>query len=263
MRLILSLLIIFSTQIAFAQPSKTLNLNLPGSLFYERTPGSNKSIRLTLLDIHPSVWVHASDNNNKNRLSKGQSTLHGKGQRSVLLVFSRLYNFTEAGNLKTFFFGQNGGENDLDQAVIRVSNSGAAATPGKTMNRKSVIIGVSDSEFFSVPASGSPSDDIKNGKLFLNVEASAGKTATIELDREAQRGNVLVAVISQKNGNLLATLNPKDPENQLPKLSFTVDENVIIIPVVRPSASSVNGVDTVVFAVGDPREVATVTVSEE
>jgi hypothetical protein len=263
MRLFLSLLILFSAMIGYAQPSKTLNLKLPGDLFYERTPGSNNSIRFTLEDIHPSVWVHASENNSSKRLLKGQSSLNGKGQRSVLVVFSRLYNFTEGGSVKTFFFGQSGAENDLDQAVIRISNSGVAPTPGKTMNLKPVMVEVSDSEFFSVPATGSPTQDIKNGKLFLNVEASAAKTATIELDREAQRGNVLVAVISQKNGNLLTTLNPKDPDNQLPILSFTVNENVIIIPVVRPSASSVNGVDTVVFAVGDPREVATVTVSEE
>jgi hypothetical protein len=262
MRTILTLLIAICTIAVYSQPVKPLNLKLPGDLFYTRTPGSNKSIRFTLQDMLPSVWVNTSDNSNSKRLLTGQNFVHGKGQRTVLVVFSRLYNFTSEGNLKTFFFGNKGAENDLDQSVIRISNNGAASTPGKNLNKQPVMIGVSESEFFSVPSTGAPTENI-NGKLFLNVEASTAKTTTIELDREAQRGNILVAVISQKSGNLLATLNPKDTENQSPKLSFTVDENVMVIPVIRPSSTTLNGTDTVVFQVGDPREVATVTVSEE
>jgi hypothetical protein len=262
MKLILSLLIILSALVGYAQSSVSFNLKLSGDLYYARTPGSNRSIRLTLQDKLPSVWLVASDNTNNRRLLAGQSFLNGQGQRANLVVFSLLYNYTVEGSSKTFFFGLNGAENDLDQGVVRVFNNNASPTSGKSLNRQPVIIGVSESDFFTVPASGAPSGDI-NGKLFLKVEASSDKTATIEIDREAQRGNILVAIISQKTGNLLATLNPKDPENQSSKLSFTIDETVLVIPVIRPTTTSSNGIDSVVFQVGDPREVATVTVSEE
>ena len=72
-----------------------------------------------------------------------------------------------------------------------------------------------------------------------------------------------MGIFSQKTGNLLATLNPKDSENTAPVLSFTTDESVLIIPVIRPSEASFTNTGKVVFEVGDPREVATVTVAEE
>jgi hypothetical protein len=262
MKLFLALLLISCSIIAYSQPSGTLNLKLTNDLFYSRTPAANKGVRLNLKNKIESVLVVTSDNTNSRRLSTGQSILNEKGKNVFLLVLSHLYKYSVDGNVRQFYFGEKGAENNLDQSVVRVLYNNDAPSPGKTLNRQPVLIGSSESEFFTLPAGGTPSGDI-SGRLFLKVEASADKTATIEIDRESKRGNVLVAVFSEKTGNLLTTLNPKDPDNQAKTISYTVNETVLIIPVVRPKVSSATGVETILFEVGDPQEVATVEATEE
>jgi hypothetical protein len=262
MKIFLAFLLFFCSVMVYSQPSNTLNLKLTSDLYYSRTPAASKGVRLNLKNKIESVLVVTSDNSNTRRLSAGQSLLNEKGKSVFLLVISQLYKYAVDGNVRQFYFGEKGAENNLDQAVVRVLYNAAAASPGKTLNRQPVLIGGSESEFFTLPAGGTPSGDI-SGKLFLKVEASSEKTATIEIDRESQRGKVLVAVFSEKTGNLLATLNPKDPNNQAKTISFTVDETVLIIPVVRPSVSTATGLDSIRFEVGDPQQVATVEATEE
>jgi hypothetical protein len=262
MKTFLTLFLLSVSMLAFSQPSTSLNLKLTNDLFYSRTPAAGKGVRLNLKNKLEPVWVVTSDNTNSRRLSAGQSVLNEKGKSIFLVVLSQLYKYAVDGNVRQFYFGEKGAENNLDQSVVRVLYNNDAPSPGKTLNRQPVLIGSSESEFFTVPAGGTPGGDI-TGKLFLKVEASSDKTATIEIDRESQRGNVLVAVFSEKTGNLLATLNPKDPNNQAKTISFTVNETVLIIPVVRPKVSSATGVDTIRFEVGDPQQVATVEATEE
>jgi len=217
---------------------------------------------MSLDDKIPSVLLVASDNSVSNRLQKGQPFLNGKGKRAYLVAFPVIYNFTSQENTLVFSFGEKGAENDLDQSVVRIAYRNASASPARTINRQSLVFPVSTSEIFTVPVSGAPTGEI-SGKQFLLVEASSEKTVTIEIDREEQRGNVLVGLFSQKTGNLLATLNPKDPDNQSAQQSYTVNEPVLILPVIRPRSVPSGTAEKVIFEVGDPREVATVTVSEE
>jgi len=262
MKKILTILALFVSAYTFAQTSATLNLKLSGDLFYSRAPGSDRSIRMTLMDKIPSVLLVASDNSVSNRLQKGQPFLNGKGKRSFLVAFPALFNFTTQGSNLVFSFGQQGAENNLDQSVVRLSYRNIPASPSRSINRQSLVFPVSFSEILTVPVSGTPVGEV-SGKQFLLAEATSEKTVTIEIDREQQRGNVLVAIFSEKTGKLLATLNPKDPENASSQLSYTVNESVLIIPLIRPRSVASGNNETVIFEVGDPREVATVTVTEE
>jgi hypothetical protein len=262
MKSLLTVLFILTTFLVNAQSSVILNLKLTGDLYFSRTPGSNSSIRMTLQDKLPSLQVIATDNTISGRLQKEEPFLNGRGKRAFLVAFPELYRFSAQNDQLTFYFGEKGAENNLDQAVVRISYQGAKPSRTKSMNRQSLIFPVSSSELFTVPLSGSPAEEI-NGKRFLLVEASGEKPVNVEIDREEQRGRVLVGIFSQKTGNLLASLNPKDTENTASVVSFTADETVLIIPVVRPSEASSENQGRVVFEVGDPREVATVTVSEE
>jgi hypothetical protein len=262
MKNLLTVFFIVATFLANAQSSVILNLKLTGDLYYSRTPGSNTSIRMTLQDKLPSLLLIATDNTISGRLQKEEPFLNGRGKRAYLVAFPELYRFTAQNSLLTFYFGEKGAENDLDQAVVRLRYQNASPSRSKSMNRQSLVFPVNGSELFTVPLSGSPAEEI-NGKRFLLTEASGDKPVTVEIDREAQRGRVVVGIFSQKTGNLLATLNPKDAENMASVLSYTADESVLIIPVIRPSEASFENPGKVVFEVGDPREVATVTVSEE
>jgi len=257
-----TLFLVLATLLVNAQPNKPLNLKLPEDLFYSRTPGRDKSIRMTVLNKLPSVLIIATDNSQSSRLNKEESFLHGKGKQAILVALPALYKSVSQEGVLTFYFGEKGAENDLDQAVVRISYQKANPSKTRNMNRKPLMFQVSDAEVVAVPVSGSPGNDL-NGKNFLRADASGENTVTIEIDREAQRGRVLVGIFSQKNGNLIATLDPKDQINTASVVSFTADEPVLIIPLIRPSAASSGNAGNVVFEVGDPREVATVTVTEE
>jgi hypothetical protein len=262
MKSFITVLLVLTTLLANAQSSVILNLKLSGDLYYTRTPGSNTTIKMTLQDKLPSLLVIATDNTISGRLQKEEPFLSGRGKRAYLVAFPELYRYTAQNSQLTFYFGEKGAENDLDQAVVRLSYQDARPSRSKSMNRQSLVFPVNGSELFTVPLTGSPAEDI-NGKRFLLAEASGEKPVTVEIDREEQRGRVLVGIFSQKTGNLLATLNPKDTENTAAVVSFIADESVLIIPVIRPSEASFENPGKVVFEVGDPREVATVTVSEE
>jgi hypothetical protein len=262
MKQIVTFIIILVAMIAGSQSYGQLNLKLPDDLYYVRSPKSSKSIRMTIRDKLPSVLISTSDEGSNGRLLSVESFLHGQGKQVYLFVFPQLYNVEAAGSTTTCYFGRESAENNQDQAVVRVLYKQDIPSKRKSMNRKPMLVRISDTEMLPVTSSAVPGSDF-SGKLMLKVEATADKPATLEISREAQRGNVLIAIISVKSGNLIATLNPKDPDNQSPKLSFTVDDEVLVIPVIRPVVTSSNGTDTVLFQVGDPREVATVTVSEE
>lgn len=262
MKTCFTVFLVLATLLVNAQPNKPLNLKLTEDLFYSRTPGRDKSVRMTVQNKLPSVLIIATDNSQSSRLNKEESFLHGKGKQAILVALPALYKSGSQDGVLTFYFGEKGAENDLDQAVVRISYQNAAAGKTKNMNRKPLMFPVSDAEVFTIPVSGNPVGEV-NGKNFLLAEASGEKPVTVEIDREAQRGRVLVGIFSQKNGNLVAALDPKDPNNTASVVSFTVDEPVFIIPVIKPSAASNTNAGNLVFEVGDPREVATVTVSEE
>jgi len=254
-------MILFSFN-TFPQSLIPITLKLTGELFYSRTPGERKGIKMTVKEKLPGVVLLASDSRNYGRPGVNQQFQTEKDQQAFLVAVPKLYNYTDGGSSKTFLFGRNSAENDVDLAVVRIIYQNAASTPSKPMNRRPLLIGVAEPELLEVKAAGSAGNDL-DGKLILKAEATTNETVTIEIDREENRGNVIVGIFSQRTGNLVAMLDPKDPGNSSSRIAFTADETVLIIPVIRPRVSSVNGVDSIVFEVGDPREVATVEATEE
>jgi hypothetical protein len=248
---------------AFSQGNNPLVLKFNSDLYYTRTPGNNnRGIRMTVKDKLSSVQVITSDNNSDRRLNSGESFLNGKGRQAFVLVIPKLYGIKDLNSGRSYLFGEKSGENNSDDAVVMVAFSNQSATPQSQLVQQPVKLKIDTSEVFMVSASSAPAGGI-NGKNFLKIEASTSQTATIAIDREPNRGNVIVGIFSVKTGNLIGTLNPKDPVNQSPRLSFTVNEPVFVIPIIRPVSTRSNGVDTVRFDVGDPLQNATVETVEE
>ena len=262
MKVIYTLLLVSLSLFSFSQGISNLNLKLTGDLFYSRTPGNNSAIKFTLKNKLQTALVITTDNTNDKRLEINESFSHGKGRQGNLVVISQLFGFTDNTVSKTFRFGRASAENNLDNAVVTVFYANGLPTQKPSLNRRPVNFKVGASEIFSVSPTGTSSASL-TGERFLKVEASAAETATIEIEREAGRGNVIIGIFSVRNGNLLATLNPKDPENQSKRLSFTTDEPVLVVPVIRPAVNSSNGIDTVHFDAGDPVENATIETVEE
>ncbi len=262
MKTILAIVMILFSMGVTSQPVVPLNLKMPGNLFFTRTPGNQNGIKLTVKEKLPDVLLLASDAKNFGRPGVSQTFLNEKGRTAFLVAIPQLFQVTDNGTSKTFYFGRNSAENNVDLAVVKVFYSDAVPTPNRSMNRQPVMIGISEAEVVSVKDVGSDGTEVE-GRRFLKAEVSGNETVTVEIDREANRGNVVIGIFSQRSGNLLEILDPKDPGNFSSRLAYTSGESVLVIPVIRPRISSVNGLDTIIFEVGDPREVATVEATEE
>lgn len=263
MKIFYTLLLISTSLVAFSQGNSPLNLKITNDLYYSRTPATNRNgINITLKSKVPTVLAVATDNSGEKRLNPNESFSNGKGRPAYLIVVPQLYDMADNGISKSFKFGRNSAENNFDDAVVKIFYNNGIPSPVGPMNRQLVNFGVSNEEIYTVSGANAPNGDL-TGKIFLKVEASNSETATIEIDRQANRGNVIVGIFSAKNGNLLAKLNPKDPVNQESRIAFTTDETVIIVPLIRPEVNSADGRDTIRFMVGDPVENATAESIEE
>ena len=263
MRTLLTLIFVSMVLMTSSQGVVSLNLKFTDDLFFSKTPGnSNLAVKYTVRSKLETVLVLATDNSMDKRIGNNENFKGTKGRQSFVVVIPELYGFTDNNASIKFSFGKNSAENNLDDAEVIVFYANGSPSSRLTGNQKQINFKAGAEEILSVSDTG-VSETNPEGKHFLKVEASTDKTATIEIARESNRGNVVVGIFSQKSGNLIGLLNPKDPGNTHPTQSFTASETVYVVPVIRPSFSTNNGVDTILFAVGDPRENATVEATEE
>lgn len=263
MRTLFTLIFVSLVLMSFSQGPVSLNLKFTDDLFFSKTPGSsNLAIKYTVRSKLETVLILATDNQNDKRILNNENYTGGRGRQSFVVVVPELYGYNDNGASVKFNFGKNSAENNLDDAEVIVFYANGNPSPRMTGKQKQINFKAGSGEILSVSGAGVSTTN-PEGKRFLNVEASTEKTATIEIARESHRGNVVIGIFSQKSGNLIGLLNPKDPSDTRPTQSFTVDENVYVVPVIRPVFSTNNGIDTIVFAVGDPLVNATVEATEE
>ena len=247
---------------AVSLSAQNIKLKLPTDLYYSRTPGQNKRIKFKINNKIPAINLISTDNQNSDRLTTNSVNRRANGRAGLLLAIPKLYKVAGSGATKTFSFGQNGGENNNDDADVTVRYQNGTASTSVNSNDQPVSFRINNGEVHTA-TSGNDHEDLSNTEQFLKVTASTNSTATIEINRKSEQGNCIVAIFDSKNGDLLGTLNPKDPENSAATLSLTVDKDVYVIPFIRPKVTELNGKDLIIFEVGDPEENGSAESEEE
>lgn len=246
-----------------SQVVEKIKLKLSSDLFYERTPIDNqKSIKFTANAKLPVIFMICTDNSKSKKLNNGNSDKLGKGKKGSLLSIPKLYQVDRNGTKRSYLFGKEGGEQNVDDAVVHLAYDNGTASSGGTTAQSTVIFSVNSSEILTVSSTSNESGDTGT-RSFLKAEASNGNTVTVSIEGKDERGNVIVCVFEESSGNLLAKLNPKDAENGDAPRSYTADRSVYIIPFIRPSVSSNNGKDDIHFLVGDPKDNGSAESEEE
>ena len=124
-------------------------------------------------------------------------------------------------------------------------------TPVKLDIPANEILTISDGNF---PGNGNITQN------YLRVNADRSRTATISLERNANQGQVIVVVFRVNgNPNPLAILDPKTFSFH----TYTADQDVYVIPFIRPKQIDNGGKTEIHFEVGDPHENGQVEVEEE
>lgn len=241
---------------------QTLRLKMPADLYYAKQPGPNKHVKFTIATKLPIINLIATGSDQSERLGANSINRRTNGKPGILIAIPKLYKVGGIGNEKVFSFGKEGGEKDNDDATVTIRHQNVVASPKIPSNQPPISFQVANAEIHT-ETRGSGHKDLKSTEHFLKVTATKNKTATISINRKSEQGNVIIAVFNSKNGNLLGTLNPKDPDNSAETLSLTIDTDAYIVPVIRPKVTTANGKDSIVFEVGDPRENGKVEAEEE
>lgn len=247
--------------ISYGQPDfSNLNLKIPDSLYYSRSPGNNKGIRFEANSILSAINIFTTDNARSSKLNQSQAQTMGLGRKSFLLAIPLLYNRGLQGTNRSYHFGENGGENNADDALVFISYAGNPASPELNSNNPPVLLKLENSAILTI-TNGSSGIGPTGSNTYLKVNASNSNTATITLNKEARRGKVMVCIFNASNGNMIGMLDPK----RNPVESFTARRNVWVVPVTKPNRSTHSGtaVDQIIFEVGDPVVNGSVRASEE
>lgn len=260
-----NLLLLCFTFCAISLIGQNINLKMPAAFYYSKSPAQGKRIKYTVTTKLEGINLITTDNQQSKRLGKNSiNSSNGLGRPSKLLAIPKLYSIAFGNDgVKTFSFGRNGGEDGVDDATVKLTyNSAATVSTPLNENNQPIIFKVTKAEIHKAEKSHD-NHAISNKEDFLEVEASPQNPATLTINRNSKQGNTIVAIFDEKNGKLLGTLNPKDPDNPAPTLSFTTDKTVCVIPVIRPKVTSANGKDIIIFEVGDPEENGHVEAEDE
>ena len=246
---------------SYSQPGfSNLNLKIPDSLYYSRSPGNNKGIRFEANTILSAINIFTSDNSRSLKLKQSQPQTMGLGRKSFLLAIPLLYNRGLQGTSRSYHFGENGGEENMDDALVVISYVGNPASTELNSTNPPVLLKLENSAILTI-TNGSSGTGPTGSKTYLKVNASNSNPATITLNKEARRGKVMVCIFNESNGNMIGMLDPK----RNPVESFTARHNVWVVPIIKPNRSRPSGtaVDQIIFEVGDPVVNGSVRASEE
>ena len=240
--------------------SQSLNLNVPGMLCSEQylTSGNNK-ISYTVSELISScVNIYGSNPGQMAVDMYDGKTSMNPGSSAFVMSTVKLYSVSGEEGQKSYNFGQGCAEDGLDDANVNIVYAGEAATiPSPVTDPKAAYLQVSADQVLSVTGNNTPNG--ATGQMtYLHVSANDSNTATIKIAQESRQGQVYVVVYSANGGNALAMLHSKSND-----LSYTTNQDVYVVPMIRPNVMSDQRSTTIVFEVGDPRRNGKVVAEEE
>ncbi|MBK6481506.1 MAG: hypothetical protein IPF93_25450 [Saprospiraceae bacterium] len=256
---ILTLFILFSSSLCLiAQSVTSLNLKIPTDLYFAKDPASGKSIRFNVQTKLDAISMLSSDNRNSEGIGPGQHRTMGKGRKSFLMAIPMLYNVISAAGSGNYLFGKDGGEGDVDDAVVTIAFNNAAGSPELDSKGPPILLKIATPEILTVNSTNVGT--AVSSQKYLKVEPDRSMSTTISITREDRRGHVMICIFNAKNGFLLGLLNPKQNATE----SFTTTKDVYVIPMIKPDKSLGGaGVDQILFAVGDPKTNGSASAEEE
>lgn len=268
--LILLLLIISQQFTVYGQTGDNIGntkvkLRLPSDLYFEMSPYRKVQNKIVFnVDfLLKDLAVVTSDNKTSKIILQqaGRDTM--KKKKIGYLIATPIFDSIVGGReTAIYYFGKGGGEdsvNEIHAAAVKVFFSDDSEPSTKLVRIKDRMkFNVPVNKFRNLKGSNSELGKKRMELEFIRVETPGSKKATLTIDQEPRRGNVLVCIFNATNGNLLAALDPKQP-NQ----SFTTRNDVYIFPLVRPFVTSTPTGTKITFQVGDPKVNGSVTASEE
>ncbi len=242
-----------------------LNLKIPNGLYYQRTPAKEKFIEFKTDSVLNSLNIFITDNkrrftidiNNKSSYSEMDLRI---GKTSYLLAVPKLFMTLYDEDSSYYSFGQNGTEDNLASAVVKIVYGNFKASPYPNVKYDPVKIKFENNRIWKHNQDVDKSA-YTSSKEFLKIEVSSERKAIISIEHEERRGKVIVCILNATNGKLEEVLNPKS----FTKLSFSTDHNVFVIPIIVPNQAGNFGLETdsIKFEVGDPKVNGTVSAEEK
>ncbi len=242
-----------------------VKLRLPSDLYFEMSPyrkGHNKIVFNVDFLLKGLAMVTSDNKTSKLIFQQGLSDTLGK-RKIGYLIATPLYDSTARdADTALYFFGKGGGDDGvmpIHSAAVKVFFTEDSDPSIKLVCiRDRLKFGVKEEKIRSLKDEPSDFSEKRSNQEFIRIETPGSKKATIFIDYEIRRGNVLVCIFNPNNGDLLAILDPKKP-NQ----SFTTKNNVYVFPLIRPFVTSNLTGTNITFQVGDPKVNGSVTASEE
>lgn len=246
---------------------RLLELSIPSGLYFQREP--EEILNFTVDSIIQGLDIFTSNNDTSAVLkNKGQRTRFGNNKTAYLLGIPTMFNISSDDSVTHFEFGPSGADDNGAAAIVHVQyNKNINPTASQNIQHRKVGIFLKEDEILEYRFDDTNS--ITTPKKYLSIHASNNRRAKISIDTSAAKGRVLVCIIrknpgqGQGHGHLLGILNPKNNNNKIPE--FIVKVPVYIIPIIVPNISGNYGfpIDSIFFAVGDPKVNGSVTASEE
>ena len=257
---VVALIVVALPFISFGQIN---NLNIPSDLLMSNQPTSDKTVVLNVLNVESAcIQMFASNPSVRaKRLNQNSGNVRmNQGKRTFTLAMVKLQSISSTSDATSFNFGLGCGEEGVDDANVLISSSNGSADRGLSGGGNTPIkLDLPANEILTVSADNMPGSGNKN-ENYLRVNADRESKATIRIDQDARKGQVIVAVFRvQGNPNPIAVLDPKSASAQ----SVTVDQDVYVVPIIRPKLVDNAGNKNILFEVGDPHENGRVEIDEE
>lgn len=241
--------------------SQITNLNIPNDLCITSQPSQGKEITYSVIMVESACleMMAANPNTNAKRLESGKTRMT-ESQRSSIIGVVKLQSINTEGSKKSLNFGLKCAEAGDDDANVLIEfgnkpaddfTRGPGMTPIKLNIPANQVLTVADGNF---PADGNITQN------YLRVNADRNRTATFNIEKNENQGQVIVGIYRVNgNPNPLAILDPKTFTFH----SYTADQDVFVVPLIRPKQVDNGGKTEIHFEVGDPHENGQVEVEEE
>jgi hypothetical protein len=233
--------------------AQSLKLFVPDELCMSTQPTISTTVQynVTLL-LGDCIHMYGT-NPGENAVEMGLGlTDMTQGLKATIIATARLNSITsDSSGTQQFNFGNNCGEDDADDANVIIHYSGLQASEEQMVEgTTSFRLPVSSENILVVTGNNTPLNP-DSSEDFIQVNASRTNTATVSINTNEKQGQVYIAIIKAEGYPFpIALLNPKSTDN----LSFTVDQNVYVVPMIKPKFVRVGTESSVIFEVGDPRK---------
>ncbi len=251
------LILFTANQVSHAQQ---VNLRIDNTLVNSSSPGAEGETVYDVTFLRSECISLFACNPGKSavQLQEGINPMD-QGESSYIISTALLQSVVNSADGKRYAFSETCAENYKSNANVRVIYSyDTPNTPIQSSGQTDFMLELDKTKVLTVSGNDTPVG-ATGVKQFLKVLASPGNTATISINYDTNRGQVYVAIMSIGQGSkTLAMLNPKSTNN----LSFTVQEDVFIVPILKPILTEENGETVILYEVGDPERNGKVRVEE-